>query len=194
MTHDWGERLAAFTRGHVASDEVEAWVESAWSEGRFVAAVSEEALARLPRTGRRVPRYGTSHVLRSEVCLEHPNGTGAVVVHTPAMPAWDEAARAYCVAPHAHGSAHVTVVLSGHAHFFIARKEGAGARIVRIAASPGDVLVCPPGVAHTFGSNGEAFTVLSIQSRFVEPSEARFARDVALFDDRRVVGDDANAL
>lgn len=47
---------------------------------------------------------------------------------------------------------------------------------------PGHVLLCPAGVAHTFATWGGAFTVLSIQARFVDPSQPAFARNVRVFD------------
>lgn len=179
----WWERLLGIVAGQTASAMIESWVDSAWVEGRFAVAVPEDSLVRLPSRGRPVARYGESGVLRSEVCFRHPEGPGGVVVHTPAM----EARTRFCVAPHRHPNAHVTVVLRGEANFFIARGTSGDGGVARVPVRPGSVLLCPAGVAHTFGSRNGPFSVPSLQARYVDPSLPDFAENVDAFDGRPVL-------
>ena len=173
-------RLRAIVDGETTSAEVERWVDAAWALGRFVDEVPAAVLPTLPATGEPVARYGDSGVLRSEVCFRRPRGPGGVVIHTPPMETWSDARRNYCIAPHVHGCAHVTVVLTGEAHLFPA--PAAERRVLHVMARPGLVLLCPAGNAHTFGSTGEAFTVLSIHARFVDPSRRAFSRRARAFE------------
>jgi hypothetical protein len=176
----WPSRLRAIVGGTSTSAQIESWVDTAWNEGRGVDEVPAAVFRTLPTTGDPVARYGDSGVLRSEVCFRHPDGPGGVVIHTPPMETWSSTRKNYCIAPHVHGCAHVTVVLAGEAHFFVAPADEN--RVVHVAARPGHVLLCPAGSAHTFGSKGEAFTVLSIHARFVDPSQRGFSRRAPFFD------------
>lgn len=112
----------------------------------------------------------------------HRHGPGGVVVRTPPVETWSWVRTPFCVAPHVHQHPHLTVVLEGEPHFFIARSDSGHSCVLRVAVRPGHVLLCPAGIAHTFGSTGGAFTVLSIQARFVDPSQPDFARSVGTFD------------
>jgi len=183
----WSDRLLGIVSGQITSGEIEHWVDTAWTDGHFVDAVSGGVVGRLPTAGRPVARYGDSGLLRSAVCFTHLQGPGGVVVHTPPPQVAGGMRRPYCIAPHVHQTSHVTVVLQGAARFFIARREGRDARIVCVPVRAGEVLLCPAGIAHTFGSKRGAFTVLSIQARFVEPSQPDFARNVSAFEGLPVV-------
>lgn len=180
-SHIWSDRLFAIVSGGATSAEIESWVDAAWRDGQFADTVPRETLDSLPTTGRPVARYGEAGLLRSEVCFEHPHGPGGVVIHTP-QEVWSRVRTPWYVAPHVHPNAHVTVVLHGEPDFFIARHDGEQAHVVTAAVQRGTVLFCPAGVAHTFGSAGAAFTVLSIQARFVDPSQPDFARTADAFD------------
>ena len=178
----WSDRLLRIVSGEATSAHIESWVDASWRDGQFVHAVPRHILDQLPTSGRPVSRYGDSGILRSEVCFRHSHGPGGVVVHTPPMEVWGRVSTAYCVEPHVHQNPHVTVVLRGASHFFIACDEDGQSGVIQVAVRPGHVLLCPAGVAHTFGGKGSAFTVLSIQSRFIEPSQANFAKGVSVFD------------
>lgn len=175
----WSDRLLRIVSGEATSAHIESWVDTSWRDGEFVHLVPREIVDQLPASGRPVSRYGHSGILRSEVCFSHSHGPGGVVVHTPPMKVWSHVGTAYCVEPHVHRNAHVTVVLRGESHFLI---EDGHSGVTRIAVRPGHVLLCPAGVAHTFGSEGGAFTVLSIQARFIEPSQLGFASGISFFD------------
>ena len=177
----WSDRLRGIISGQATSEEIESWVTTSWRSGQFMDTVPRELLHNLPVTGRPVARYGDAGDLRSEVCFTHPHGPGAVVVHTPSMDASNGTGTTYCIAPHVHLNAHVTVVLQGEARFFIARHGEGAAQVVRSAVCAGHVLLLPAGIAHTFGSTGGAFTVLSMQARFIEPSRPDFALNVEGF-------------
>jgi hypothetical protein len=182
----WSDRLLAIVEGRASGDDIERWVDASWNDGRFLDAVPDDLLSSLPATGRPIARYGDSGVLQSEVCFGRSEQPGAVVVHTPAMEPWSRKKARYCVDPHVHSSAHVTVVLQGQAQFFVACGVDADSPVVRVPVRAGSVLVCPASVAHTFGSESGPFTVLSVQSRFVEPSRADFARSVDASDRRAI--------
>jgi hypothetical protein len=186
----WSDRLLGIVRGEATSAQIEGWVDASWRDGRFVDVVPAEILSKLPTTGYPVARYGDPNILRSEVCFRHPHGPGGVVVHTPPLEVWSLVERRYCVAPHVHRHAHVTVVLRGESHFFIARSADGRNRVLQVAVRPGHVLPCPAGSAHTFGSTGGAFTVLSIQARFVDPGARGFASNVGVFDGFPIVTPD----
>jgi hypothetical protein len=179
----WADRLRGIVGGEATSAQIEGWIDAAWRGGRFMAVVPAELLRRLPASGHPVSRYGDANHLRTEVCFRHPHGPGGVVVRTPAMEPWSRARGNYCVPPHVHRNPHLTVILEGESRFFVARSEDRRSGVVQVAARPGHVLLCPADVAHTFGSSGGAFTVLSIHARFVDPSRRDFARRTAVFDE-----------
>jgi hypothetical protein len=178
----WTQRLLEIVEGRATPAMIEGWVDASFQEDRFAVTVPEDFVSGLPSNGRPVKRYGDSGALRSQVCFQHAEGAGGVVVHTPAMPAWSSDRASYCVAPHVHANAHVTVVLRGEAHFFIARGGNGQAGVTQVPVGPGSVLLCPARVAHTFGSRGGPFSVLSMQARFVHPSRPEFARNVSGFE------------
>jgi hypothetical protein len=173
----WSERLLAIVSGRATSAQIESWVDAAWRDGQFADSLPRDTVDRLPTTGRRVTRYGDHGILRSEVCFEHPHGPGGVVISTPPQEVWSRVCTRWYVAPHVHRHAHVTVVLQGEPLFFIARAAGEQAYVVEAAVHRGNILFCPAAVAHTLGSTGAGFTVLSIQARFVDPSQPDFARN-----------------
>jgi hypothetical protein len=175
----WTQRLLEIVEGRATSAMIEGWVDSSFQQDRFAVAVPEDLLSALPSSGRPVKRYGDSGVLRSQLCFQHAAGPGGVVVHTPAMRAWSSERASYCVAPHVHANAHVTVVLRGEAWFFIAREGNGRPVVAQVPVGPGSVLLCPARVAHTFGSRSGPFSVLSMQARFVHPSRPEFARNVS---------------
>jgi hypothetical protein len=82
------------------------------------------------------------------------------------------------------------VVLTGEAYFFAVEPVAGRPAVVRTLVRTGAVLLCPAGMAHTFGSRGLPFTVVSFQARFVEPSEPDFAADADGFDGLPVVSRD----
>ena len=186
----WSDRLLRIVNGEATSAHIESWVDASWRDGQVVHTVPQRTLDQLPTSGRPVSRYGDSGILRSEVCFTYSHGPGGVVVHTPPMAVWSRVSLLYCVEPHVHRNPHVTVVLRGESYFFIACNEDGHSGVIQVAVRPGHVLLCPAGVAHTFGGRGSAFTVLSIQSRFIDPSQADFARRVSVFDGLPLVARD----
>jgi hypothetical protein len=174
----WSNRLLDIVGGQATTAQIEFWVDRSWRSGALADVVPLELLPELPSTGRPVRRYGDSGLLRSEICFVHAHGPGGVIVHAPAIEARSDGTVCPYVPLHVHQAAHLGVILRGEPHFFIDRGEPGEARVVRMPLQAGHLVTIPAGVAHSFGTAAAGFTILTIQARFVAPSEADFARNV----------------
>lgn len=175
----WPNRLLDIVGGQATTAQIEAWVSDCWRGGEPVDLLPLDFLPHLPAQGRPIRRYGDSGLLRSQICFVHAHGPGGVVVHAPAIEASDKNGVSPYVPLHVHQSAHLGVILEGAPHFFVDRGEPDQAQVVRVPLAAGHVVAIPAGVAHSFGTPAASFTILTIQARFVAPSEADFARNVS---------------
>ena len=157
----------AAIRGDIAAEELATAARKGWATGAFVFRGDEAPAVDVAGPKR---AYGPCDRLEARRLYGAEGAPGALWIRTPDLGPWDGQLAGLPVPLHTHDSDHLTVVTSGAPRFLCVRN---GALIVE-SLNPGDVVVYPAGVPHTFRGDGP-FDVVSVQARYRDPADDAFS-------------------